>query len=505
MSTEHQKYSLANQSQAISCFADSNGIELMRSYHDAGKSGLTLHQRRGLQALLHDVVCGETDFEMVLIYDVSRWGRFQDCDESAHYEYICREAGIRIEYCMEPFRNDGSPLASVMKSLKRVMAGEYSRELSTKIFAAKVRMIKMGFRAGGIAGYGYRRMVVDSHGKERFILAQGELKWLQTDRVILVPGPATEVNRLRWIFRQVVNGRMPLQIARELNRRGVPSPEGRLWTGQRISCMVENEKYLGSLVYNKRSTKLQTPGVMNPPSEWVRTENAFPPLVDPKLFWKAQARMAEWSTRITRKQALDVLRPLLAKHGKLSAQIINDAKGVPGSVFYEHRFGGLNAVYALLHYRPKRDCSHLRGYGARKQRIRRLRPEWADQIRARGAVVEQDSETTFRVNGNLRVEMLLCFRGMEDGRPHWVAQTHTMPRPDIVLIACLQEDGETIGRYVLMRGGTCCYKVGVKPRTRKLMVSELLAPLLDYIASSPTDLEESLGSPKRKCQPTRRH
>ncbi|MEO6246527.1 MAG: hypothetical protein ABIQ12_13930 [Opitutaceae bacterium] len=27
-------------------------------------------------------------------YDVSRWGRFQDADESGYYEYICKRAGI---------------------------------------------------------------------------------------------------------------------------------------------------------------------------------------------------------------------------------------------------------------------------------------------------------------------------------------------------------------------------------------------------------------------------
>ncbi len=58
----------------------------------------------------------------MLVYDVSRWGRFQDCDESAFYEYLCRRAGIRVEYCMEEFRNDGTPISAVLKVLKRVMA-----------------------------------------------------------------------------------------------------------------------------------------------------------------------------------------------------------------------------------------------------------------------------------------------------------------------------------------------------------------------------------------------
>lgn len=70
------------------------------------------------------------DFNFILVYDVSRWGRFQDADESAYYEYICKRAGINVAYCAEQFENDGSPVSTIVKGVKRAMAGEYSRELS---------------------------------------------------------------------------------------------------------------------------------------------------------------------------------------------------------------------------------------------------------------------------------------------------------------------------------------------------------------------------------------
>lgn len=81
---------------------------------------------------------GDAGFTRVLVYDVSRWGRFQDADESAHYEFVCRSAGFQVEYCAEQFVNDGSPMSSIVKSIKRVMAGEFSRELSEKVFAGQV-------------------------------------------------------------------------------------------------------------------------------------------------------------------------------------------------------------------------------------------------------------------------------------------------------------------------------------------------------------------------------
>jgi len=84
MSTEHQQYSLENQSAAIRAYAEAQGFQIARTYSDAARSGLVLRRRPGLQQLLRDVVAGTTVFKVVLVYDVSRWGRFQDMDESAH-------------------------------------------------------------------------------------------------------------------------------------------------------------------------------------------------------------------------------------------------------------------------------------------------------------------------------------------------------------------------------------------------------------------------------------
>ena len=102
-----------------------------------------------LKQLIDDVQTGNADFTTILVYDVSRWGRFQDADESAYYEYICKRAGISVHYCAEQFENDGSPVSTIVKGVKRAMAGEYSRELSAKVFAGQCRLIELGFRQGG--------------------------------------------------------------------------------------------------------------------------------------------------------------------------------------------------------------------------------------------------------------------------------------------------------------------------------------------------------------------
>jgi DNA invertase Pin-like site-specific DNA recombinase len=80
MSTDHQQYSTENQGQVIRQYAERRGMTIVRTYTDAGKSGLKIDGRNALKQLIQDVETGVADFTAILVYDVSRWGRFQDAD-----------------------------------------------------------------------------------------------------------------------------------------------------------------------------------------------------------------------------------------------------------------------------------------------------------------------------------------------------------------------------------------------------------------------------------------
>ena len=223
MSTEHQQYSLMNQAAAIERYAETHGITVVRTYSDAAASGLVLKHRPGLRQLLHDVVSGYPGFNAILVYDVSRWGRFQDLDEAAHYEFLCKSAGVPIHYCAEPFANDGTVSSLIIKALKRTMAAEYSRELSVKVLAGQRRLASLGFSQGAFPGYGMRRMLVSADRVPKQLLKRGERKSIASDRVILVPGPPEELRVVRQIYQMLVaEGRGVNQIAHELNRNHVP-------------------------------------------------------------------------------------------------------------------------------------------------------------------------------------------------------------------------------------------------------------------------------------------
>ena len=122
MSTEHQQYSTENQSDVLQEYASKRGMQIVRTFSDSGKSGLRIDGRDALKSLIEVVQSGGADFKTILVYDVSRWGRFQDADESAYYEYICKRAGITVQYCAEQFENDGSPVSTIVKG---AIAGEY--------------------------------------------------------------------------------------------------------------------------------------------------------------------------------------------------------------------------------------------------------------------------------------------------------------------------------------------------------------------------------------------
>src|ERR1700722_2564743 len=229
MSTEHQQYSTENQHASIQRFADEHGLAIVRTFADAGKSGLGIQGREALQELLRVVNSGSADFCTILVYDVSRWGRFQDADEAAHYEFQCKRQHISVQYCAEHFSNDATPMSAVMKSIKRAMAGEYSRELSAKVFAGQCRLSTLGYRQGGQPGYGLRRQLLDQHGQPKAILARGERKSFQLERVILTPGSTTEVATVRRIYHLfTMDHRSESEIAILLNKEGIPAGESPL-------------------------------------------------------------------------------------------------------------------------------------------------------------------------------------------------------------------------------------------------------------------------------------
>jgi DNA invertase Pin-like site-specific DNA recombinase len=347
MSREHQQYSIQNQVTAILAYAQAKGFEVVETYCDSGRSGLLLSGRPGLTRLLQDVISGTARYKTILVYDVSRWGRFQDCDEAAHYEFVCKHANIPVHYCAEEFVNDCALPNTALKALKRMMAAEYSRELGEKVFRAEKRWSELGFKQGGPPGYGLHRMLVSSDSCKKQLLRKGEVKYIQSDRVVLVPGAPDEVALVREIFRLVAEEKKkPYQVANELNRRGT-SNRGIPWRHQAINRILSDRKYIGYYLWNRSSRRLGGPIIPNPESSWVVTPNAFEPVISLGTFEQAHRVLGERNCRKSNETLVRDLGKLLLDNGNLNQRLLRASPGAPSVTLLCHRFGTLRCAIEL--------------------------------------------------------------------------------------------------------------------------------------------------------------
>jgi DNA invertase Pin-like site-specific DNA recombinase len=435
MSTDLQRYSTENQLDRIRRFAEVRGFEIVRIYEDAGRSGLTIDGREALQRLMADVTVGAPDFQAILVYDVSRWGRFQDADEGAYHEHVCRRAGITVHYCAEQFDNDGSIGSTLLKAVKRVMAGEYSRELSVKVFAGQCRLVQRGYRQGGIAGYGLRRLLVDEHGDTKAELARGERKSLQTDRVILVPGPHREVETVQRMYRLFTSGVGEREIAEELNREGIATDLGRAWTRGTVHQVLTNPKYVGHNVFNRVSCKLRQRRTTNDPSLWVVAKGAFVPLVEASVFERARAIVEERSRRFDDGELLALLTELLRATGALSSLVIDERGDMPSSSVYRHRFGSLLRAYQLVGYASDRDYRYLEV----NRRLRSLHPEVVAMVvagleDAGGEVLRDPVTDLLECNGEFTASVVIVrYQETAAGSARWRIRFDASLAPDVTI------------------------------------------------------------------------
>lgn len=365
MSDEHQRYSLANQTAAIARYAKQRGFEIVQTYADEGKTGLRRRGRKALNALLEDIQAGQFAFKALLILDVSRWGRYQNPDEFAHYEFICWEAGIDVRFCVEAFENDGSPGSSMMKQIKRIMAGEYVRELSERLRRAKRLKAELGHHTGSVVVFGLRRELLTFEGKVRLVLQPGERKAIATDRMRIVHGPPAEVATVQEIYQLYVRRGLGLEaIARRLRAEGRPHPACGDWTGARVRRVLQDEAYTGVIFYGRTWQVLKGPPKPTPRSTWTKVQE-LAPIISKALFARAQAMFAATTRRLSSDDLAERLKRCLAEHGRLSAKIIVACPYTPSIHTIERRFGGLLAAYAAIGYEPEARARTRGGGGVR--------------------------------------------------------------------------------------------------------------------------------------------
>ena len=492
-STKHQQYSIANQAAAIALYASAQNIAIVRSFIDDGISGTSIRGRFGLLELLHVVESGLADFELVIVFDVSRWGRFRDADEGAHYEYVCKGAGISVRYCSEQFKNDNSPTSNLLKALKRTMASEYSRELSVKVLAGQSRLVRRGFWMSGGTPFGFQRAQLDKDGKMTMLLKAGEHKCLKTDRIVLVPGLEENVRTVRQIFDLCTQERKTsVQIAKTVNAIGWPL-HGHPWSSTDIYRILTNPVYAGTNVFCRSRSEKFARTTRNPKEKWVTRDGAFPPIIELQQFQAAEKILAAQRNRFTKPAMLEALRDLWQEKGTLSETFINAAVGkVPGRTTLRRHFGSLTRAYRLVGFQTKKHYFHADS----PLNINPIRTTILDdlsvRVRAAGASVQPGQSSSILINERIMAKVKICRPRMSaTGQPIWPLLL-TQRRSTDVLIACrLKSESplQILDYYVIPSGAELkgSYHVGKRnnPAFLGLYRMDTLQPLIKAFARTP--------------------
>jgi DNA invertase Pin-like site-specific DNA recombinase len=334
MSTDKQDLSPAVQKAAIASYAVERGLDVTATYEDAGRSGMRIENRPALRQLLRDVT-NKPAYSTILVYDVSRWGRFQDVDESAYHEYHCRRNGVAVHYVAEPFAQNTTPMTALLKSLKRVMAAEYSRELGAKCRAGQERALQLGFQMGRLPALGYRRLSVSRDGEVRVPIEDGQRKIAATDRVAWVLGPAAEVALVRRIFNLYASGSYTgddlVQVG---SAEGWRDATGNSFSAAKFYRLLHNEAVIGNFVWGGTYKR----GPSNPPKRPTsRCVGCVPRIVDDETWTRVQERL-QYPKGLSPDAAIDALRRALRNNPFLPREHLTDL-GLMDSTAYSKRFG----------------------------------------------------------------------------------------------------------------------------------------------------------------------
>lgn len=455
MSTESQNYSTDHQRAKIYEYAANHGLEVVREYVDEGKSGLDIRRRAGLLQLIRDVQSSQAEFGIIIVYDVSRWGRFQDIDEAAYHEHTCRRAGIRVVYCAEQFNDDGSPFTALLKSLKRTMAAEYSRDLSSRVFNAQCRFIRIGFKQGGHAGFGLRRLSLTKDGAPRRVLRYREAKGSMTDRVVFIPGPEHEIAVVKRVYALYIDEKCSeAGIARRLNAEGIESEFGRPWTHSMVNSLLTNVKYCGTLAYNRKSSKLSKLRMSNARDEWVVNADAIEPIIPTAVFQQAQEERARRLRRYTAAELLDLLRTCYRTHGRVNATIIAADPTMPDPQLLKRTFGSLVCAYDSAGLSRGRTLAFVDTKRFVEGMRHQLREEIIRCAQVAMAKVAAFGPCTVVINETLRIRVeILTRRQPKRGLPNWRVRQRV--GIDFVIAARLDPETKTLIDYFLIPATEC--------------------------------------------------
>ena len=295
--------------------------------------------------------------------------------------------------------------------------------------------------------------MIDEGRNPKGELERGDRKSLQTDRVVLTPGPPEEIEHVHSINSMFDEERKSeREIALVLNQRGILSDLGRPWTRASIHQILTNEKYIGNNIFNRVSYKLKQRRVVNQRETWVRADGVFTSIVDRALFERARAIIDQRGNHYSDEELLSLLQAILEDQGSLSGLIIDEREGMPSSSLYRSRFGSLLRAYSLIGYSPERDYRYIEINRHLRESFPAILAEIVAGLEAAGGSVICDSASQLlSINREFTASIVLA-RSFETrtGALRWRIQFDTGLIPDITIAVRLGRSNERPLDYYIL-------------------------------------------------------
>lgn len=244
--SSHNQRDCSIEQQVADCeaYAKQNNLRVVKIYADRHLSG-TNDKRPEFQKMLRDAAHGRWPF--VICWKLDRFARNRY--DSATYKYRLKRHGVRVLYAKENIP-DG-PEGILLESVLEGSAEYYSAALSQNIRRG------MHFNAldckvnSGSMPYGYCK------GEDgRFAIREDQ----------------AEV--VREIFRKTADGIPFVDIANDLNGRGLKTSRGNRWNKGSFHRLLKNENYIGVYKFSD-----------------VRVEGGMPVIIEPALFWEVNQHL----------------------------------------------------------------------------------------------------------------------------------------------------------------------------------------------------------------------
>lgn len=269
--------SIETQKILLEQYCKDHKITDYKFYCDDGCSG-TNFDRPSFKKMLSDI--DEGKINLVIVKDLSRFGR--NYVEAGMYVQRFTDSNIRFIAADD---NYDSLVNSddLLFPIKNVVNEMYARDVSKKTKAAKKAKARDGQFIGSKAPFGYK---IDPNDRHHLIVDEPAAQVVK--RIFRLASEGVGYNKMAKIFREE-KVLTPIAYFNLNNPDYFKSDYWRKefdWHVTSIRAILNNEVYLGKLVYSKQRNKSMKSKekVRNPKEDWIVVENCHEPIITQELW-----------------------------------------------------------------------------------------------------------------------------------------------------------------------------------------------------------------------------